>query len=68
MQILAMELLNHFKSVGKIGSRFLDPFDYFVILPMKKILQFLPIDARIKDFRYFKFFFAINFNWRWRCL
>ena len=48
--ILAMELLNHFSSIGRIGSRFPSPFTNFVILPMDKIFQFLSVDARIKDF------------------
>ena len=68
MQVLEMELLNHFRSVGKVGSRFSGPFTNFVTLPMKNILQFLTVDVRIKDFGYFKFFFAINLDWRWRCL
>ena len=68
MWVLAMEFLNHFRSIGKIGSRFPNPFAYFVILPMNKILQFLSVDVRIKDLRYFKFLFVINLNWRWRYL
>ena len=63
-----MKLVNQFKSVGKIDSRFPNPFAYFVTLLMKKVFQFLLVDVRIKDLEYFKIFFAINFNWRWRCL
>ena len=66
-RILAMEFLNHFKNVGKISSRFPSPFTDLITVSMDKILQFLSVDARIKDFGDFGFFFAINLNWRWRC-
>ena len=68
VRILTMKVLNHFKSIGKIGSRFPSPFTHFVTLPMNQIFQFFMVDARIKDFGNFEFFFAINFDWRWRCL
>ena len=64
VQVLVTELLNHFKSINKIGNRFLGPFTHFVILPLNKILQFFTIDTRTKDFRSFEFFFAINLDWR----
>ena len=51
-----MESLNHFRGIGKVGSRFPGPFANFIILPMNKVLQFLSIDARIKDLEYLKFF------------
>ena len=60
--ILAVELLNHFRSINKIHSRFPGPITHFVIVLINKILQFLTVDVRIKDFGNFKFFFAINFN------
>ena len=62
MPVLVMELLNHFRNVGKIGSKFPSLFTYFVTLPMNKIFQFFTVDKRIKDFGDFKFFFAINLN------
>ena len=68
MRVLVMELLKHLRSVDKVGNWFSSPFTDFVTLPMDKILQFLPVDARIKDLEDFKFFFAINLNWRWRYL
>ena len=68
LQVLAMELLNHFKSVGKIGSMLPSLFTNFVTLPMNKIFQSFTVDTRIKDFGDFEFFFTINLNWRWRCL
>ena len=60
--VLAMELLKHLKSVDKVGSKFPSPFTDFVTLPMNKIFLFLPVDAKIKDLKDFKFLFAINFN------
>ena len=60
--ILAMKLLNHFRSIDKIHSRFLGLITHFVTLLMNKILQFLIVDAKIMDFGNFKFFFAINLD------
>ena len=57
-----MEMLNHFKSIDKIGINFLDPFSHFVILPMNKIFQLFMVDAKIKDFKDFEFFFIINLD------
>ena len=62
MRVLAMEFLKHLKSVDKVDSRFPSPFADFVTLPMDKILQFLPVDARIKDLGDFIFFFIIHLN------
>ena len=59
VRVLAMELLKHLDSVDKVDSRFPSPFTNFVTLPTNKILQFLPIDTRIKDLGDFKFFFAL---------
>ena len=59
-----MGFLNHFRSVEKIGSKYLNSFDHFVILLINKILRIFMVDARIKDFGDFKFFFAINLDWR----
>ena len=62
MQILAIEFLNYFRRVGKINSRNPSLFAHFITLLLNKILQFFIIDARIKDFGDFEFFFAINLN------
>ena len=63
-----MELMNHLKSVDKVGSRFPSPFANFVTVPKDKILQFLSVDVRIKDIGNFEFLFTINLDCRWRCL
>ena len=63
-----MELLNHLRSVDKVGSRFPSPFTHLVTLLMNKILQLFTVEARIKDLKDFEFFFAINLGWLWRYL
>ena len=37
VRILVMELLNHLRSIRKIGNKFPSPFAYFVILPINRI-------------------------------
>ena len=64
LQVLAIELPKHLRSDDKLGSRVSSPFTDFVTLLKDKILQFLWVDAKIKDLGDFKFFFAINLNWR----
>ena len=48
MSVLTIELSNHFRSVGKVGSRFPSPFTDFVTVPINMILQFLLVDERIR--------------------